>query len=96
MAVGTLGTNANTSLASLTFGGALAPADIAQIQLHILNDLINGNPIFPGAFQQSGLLYVPNRGVLQLRPGDVVAYDSTGWPVLVSGNAIANGPWHQV
>jgi len=45
-------------------------------------------------YQQTGLLYVPNRGTLQCKPGDVIAWDSTtGWPILLSGDAAANGPW---
>lgn len=39
---------------------------------------------------QNGLLYVPGRGVLKIRPGDIVAVDPlTGWPILVSANAIS-------
>lgn len=40
------------------------------------------------AFSFNGLLYVPNRGVLKVLPGDVVATDNTGWPILVSKAAI--------
>lgn len=39
---------------------------------------------------QNGILYVPGRGALKLRPGDIVAVDPlTGWPILVSANAIS-------
>jgi len=34
-------------------------------------------------------LIVPKRGVLNLLPGDLVAIDNTGWPILVSGAAVA-------
>jgi hypothetical protein len=44
---------------------------------------------FPGAFMQNGQLIIPNRGVLRLIPGDWVGVDANGWPVLVSGLAIA-------
>jgi len=37
----------------------------------------------------TGQLYVPGRGVLRVRPGDYVATDASGWPILVSGNAVA-------
>ena len=93
MATGTLGTNANNSLTSLIASGAMAPADIAAIANAIKNDMVNGNPIMPTAFAQTRLLYVPNRGILRVNEGDYVAVDSTGWPILVSKNAIANGPW---
>lgn len=96
MATGTLGTNANNSLTAKDFVGAMAPADIAAIANAIKNDQINGLPIWPGAFAQTGLLYVPNRGILKCLPGDYVGVDSQGWPILVSKNSIANGPWTHV
>ena len=51
--------------------------------------------LFPGAFSRQGLLIVPNRGVLKVFPGDFVAFDATGWPILVSGaaiNTVLNAP----
>lgn len=46
------------------------------------------------AYVQTGLLIIPNRGQIQLKPGDWVCYDSTtGWPIVISGDAAANGPW---
>jgi len=89
----TLGTTANNGLTAVVMNGAMATADVATIMTHILNDLISGTPIYPGAFSQAGLLYVPNRGILQARVGDYVAYDNVGWPILVSANSIANGAW---
>jgi hypothetical protein len=61
--------------------------------LAIKNDQINGHPVFPNAFSSNGLLYVPNRGYLQMLPGDWVGVDSQGWPILVSKNSIANAAW---
>ena len=100
MTVLTLGTNSTTSLSGLNFLRQQITtqgiAGTAQINANIKNDLNNGpngfGSIWPGAFRM-GLLQVPNRGVLQVFPGDWVVYDSTGWPILVSANAIANGPW---
>ena len=95
MATSHLGTNANNSLVSLIYSRSMAAADVASIAEHILDDQNVAHPIFPGAFAQTGLLYVPNRGILKMLPGDYVAYDSTtGWPILVSENAVASGPWH--
>lgn len=101
MATHTLGTNANTSLTSLTFkpgyGSGMAAADIAAIAVSIKNDLINSHPIVGEAFSSNGRLYIPNRGILTMLPGDVVGVDATtGWPILVSKRAIASGPWHFV
>lgn len=91
MALKTLGTTGTTVLDAFVFGTNLSAADVALIQLAIKNDKINGNPIYPGAWSASGVLYVPNRGILQVLPGDYVGIDATGWPVLVSANAIASG-----
>jgi len=97
MATGTLGTAANNTLVSMVFGSDPTIADIAAIQAHILNDQVNGNPIWPGAWANTGLLYVPNRGVLQALPGDYVAYDpATGWPILLSKRAAAGASWVHV
>ncbi len=42
-----------------------------------------------------GLLTIPKRGVLKILPGDIVAVDNTGWPILVSGASIgyAGSAW---
>lgn len=98
MALKTLGTNATNTLSAFVQNtSVMTQADLATIRANIKNDIINGNPIWPNgydrAFQNDGVLYVPNRGLLIVLPGDYVAFDSTGWPILVSKNAIANGPW---
>ena len=96
MATSTFGSNATSSLTALLSSGAMAAADVATIALLIKNDLINGLPIAPGAFSQGNLLYVPNRGILKVLPGDWVAVDTQGWPILVSANSVLNGPWTHV
>ena len=96
MATRTLGTNATTTLTSVSWansGAGILPADLATVAQGIKNDAVNGLPIFPGSFSANGLLIIPNRGVLQVLPGDFVGVDSQGWPILVSANSIANGPW---
>lgn len=91
MSLKTLGTTGTTVLDAFVFNTNLSAADVALIQLAIKNDKINGNPIYPGAWSNAGVLYVPNRGILQVLPGDYVGIDATGWPILVSANAIASG-----
>jgi hypothetical protein len=46
-------------------------------------------------FSKMGLLYVPNRGVLKVYPGDMVGVDASGFPILVAAEAIAfaNTSW---
>lgn len=103
MATHTFGTNANSSLTAVKFyptSAVLSDADMATIRAGILTDdaahasaAIRGY----GDFVRGGLLYLPNnRGVIKLQPGDVVAIDAvatSGWPILVSAQALANGPW---
>jgi hypothetical protein len=104
MATITAGTAATTTLTALIFQRAgLAAADIASISQAILNEVGTGQsgeynaggrvggvqgPF--GAFTRHGQLVVPNRGVLQMMPGDLVAVDPvTGWPILLSAAAAA-------
>lgn len=93
MATLTLGTNANNSLASLLFAGNMVDIDVAAISNAIKDDLGVAHAQWPGAFSENGLLYVPNRGVLKILPGDYVGVDSQGFPILVSANSIANAAW---
>jgi hypothetical protein len=99
MTIRTSGTNATTSLATSLiyqpgYGSGLPTADMAAITNAIKDDISSGHPLWPGAFDSNGLLFIPNRGVLKVLPGDMVAVDSaTGWPILVSAYALSNGPW---
>jgi hypothetical protein len=96
MATKTLGTAATNTLTAVSFssGTNLSDADIATICNAIKDDINAVHPIAPGSFSRMGLLYVPNRGVLKVLPGDYVGYDSaTGWPVLVSARAAAGAGW---
>jgi hypothetical protein len=92
MALLTMGTDTTSNLSALLMTGAMSAQDVGTFANLVKNDKINGNPIHPGAFQQTGFLFVPNRGILQVLPGDYVGVDSTGWPILVSALAAA-GPW---
>lgn len=94
MALLTLGTTAQDSLRAQLYSAAMAVADIATINNGIKDDKNPAHPRWPGAFIQAGRLFIPNRGVLQVLPGDYVAYDTTtGWPILLSAYAIASGPY---
>lgn len=44
-----------------------------------------------GALASNGFLEIPGRGRLKLQPGDVIAVDASGWPILLSANTIAYG-----
>jgi hypothetical protein len=97
MAVLTLGTTANNSIAKALpylpgYGSGMAAADIATLNNAILNDQ-NRLARVGGAFTSAGQLFIPNRGVLQVLPGDYVGVDTRGWPILLSAETIANGLW---
>jgi hypothetical protein len=99
MALGTLGTNANNSLASLVWNPMSTVDDVSLIAAHILGQSNPTHPIAPGAFSKAGRLHFPGRfGFVLLKPGDVVAYDHFGWPIFVSSESIADGSssWHLV
>ena len=93
MATVTLGTTANNSLTALLSSPNMVAVDLAQVVNLIKDDLNVAHPRMPTAWSQAGLLYVPNRGILQVLPGDYVGIDSQGWPILVSKNSIANAAW---
>ncbi len=117
MALHTTGTTATSSLRSFKVGGPGTNAqglgaqnivNTALVNAQVLNDLVNGNPIWPGAVLGLGggsttvplagggcLLSIPNRGVLQCYNGDVIALDpATGWPILISARAFAGAQWN--
>lgn len=96
MATSTFGTTANSSLTALLSSRNMAAADVAAIVNLIKDDINPAHPLMPTAWSQGGQLYVPNRGILQVLPGDYVAVDSQGWPILVSANSIANSSWVHV
>lgn len=101
MATKTLGSNNNNTLTALQYVHGMVAADLATINAAILNDgqgsggnvyaAPSAKPIWPGAFTTDGKLFVPNRGVLRVLPGDWIGVDANGWPILVSANAIAGG-----
>lgn len=46
------------------------------------------------SYTKDGLLFIPKRGTLRLIAGDFVCWDATtGWPIVISGDAAANGPY---
>lgn len=57
--------------------------------------IVRRNP--PGLSRNANLV-IPSRGILKVLPGDIVAIDNTGWPILVSGAAIgySESQWNLV
>lgn len=105
MALKTLGSNATTTLQALMYrnNGGQTRADYAALAALILDDqskslgqLANiapsAKPIWPGAFTPTiDQLFIPNRGVLKILPGDWIAVDANGWPILLSANSVVGG-----
>ena len=87
MALNSFGTNATSTLSAMAWTRQPNIANVALIAANILDDDNVAHPVVPGAFTFDGMLFVPNRGVLRLQPGDWVAYGSTGWPIVVSSEA---------
>lgn len=87
MAVLTGGSITTTNLSALEFPSfakaGLSDADVASINARIINDASPPQGV-PGAFTRGGLLYIPNRGVLKMLPGDWVLVTNAGWPMLAS------------
>lgn len=91
MALITLGTSATNTLNALVWNPQSVAADIASIANNIKGQNAVGR-ISPGAFSRPGRIHFPGRqGFVLLLPGDYIAYDGAGWPVLVSSYSIANG-----
>jgi hypothetical protein len=83
------------------YNSGIAAADMATIANAIKRQGVvnpNGKPLIEfGNFSYNGQLFLPgNRGVIQLKFGDVVAVDTNwGWPIVISNEALAaaSSPW---
>jgi hypothetical protein len=63
-----------------------ASTQLAFVRLNVSG--LDSGGLWPPGIQPVGTLQVPNRGNLIVLPGDRVAVDNTGFPILVSGNSI--------
>lgn len=93
MATVTLGTTANNSLTAIAYQSSVSPADFATIMLGIKDDLNVAKPVLPEGLSRQGKLLIPNRGWINVLPGDYVAIDGNGWPILISSKVIGSSPW---
>lgn len=85
-------------LATLNLGIRGDPPGYNAYQQAATTGLVTGagtnRPRINQAYVKQGLLIIPNRGHLQLKAGDFVCFDgTTGWPIVISGDAAANGPY---
>lgn len=98
MATITAGTSATTTLTGLIWNRQLAlsqPTDLATIINNVKSQPGTGTfqRIAAGAFTQNGRLHFPGRlgSFINLNPGDLIAFDGAGWPIVVSAFSLANG-----
>ena len=84
-----VGITSGTYIASVTSGTAVvlsqaatATANSVKLIFVPLGAATENNANF------NGQLVIPKRGILKVLPGDVIAVDKTGWPILVSAAAI--------
>jgi hypothetical protein len=101
VAVHTLSTSAPlTAVAYSQSPLVLLPADLASISQGVKHDqnIKNGGstahlPV-QGSISPNGFVTLPGgRGTIQLLPGDVVAIDAQGWPIVVSAYSVATAGW---
>ena len=109
MALKTLGSLLTTSLQGFQMPPkynatpGLVVADVATFNNAIFNDENNpqqklNQQIINTCLVRGQMLYIPNRGYLNVRPGDWICYDQSGWPILISKTSLpqtltATGNW---
>jgi hypothetical protein len=89
VALGTFVTVVAAAGATLTLSQAIA-SNTTGVRLAFVR--LSGGVVdiaSSGGLTAQGQLFIPNRGILKVLPGDVVAVDNSGWPILVSGQTIA-------
>lgn len=97
MALLTGGTAATTTLRALLVSGAMGTGSAGAANVGAFNALVKAQNTFariePTAFSLDGTLFLPEkRGVIQCLPGDYIMVDPTsGWPIVLSAQAIAGG-----
>ena len=100
MALLTLGTNATNSLKAVVFNpssGVMSDSDLAAFNALIQPNYGGANPnsgLLGTYVERSGQFWVPRHGWIKVEPGDYLCVDqTTGWPFLLSKNAVASGPY---
>ena len=65
----------------------LSVAATASASVRVI--FVRGMKVRPHLSLVDGKLMIPGRGYVKVLPGDVVAIDNTGWPILLSAETIA-------
>lgn len=98
MALLTIGTNATTSLQALIWQpSGMSATDLATLMALIRDpqsaQSYNASAKNIKSILQDGILYVPGGRTYQgfiLKPGDYIAVDSLGWPIVIPGYDVAS------
>lgn len=79
-----------TTVTDIGSGGQMIQlSQIARSNLAVANLAFVRRTDSPTGIGKEAQLWVPGRGMLKVLPGDIVAVDSTGWPILLSANTVA-------
>lgn len=94
MALKTAGSATTTTLNALQYSPVWSLTDVASFNALCKDDVNTSHPVIPFTLSPQGVLYIPNRQPIYLRPNDWVLVDTqTGFPFVLSNRAISNGAW---
>ena len=100
MALKTFGTNATNSLRAVQFYASsdkMTDSDLALFNALVQPNYGGSNPNSGklGTYvSRDGQLYIPRQGWVKVFAGDWLVLDqTTGWPFVLSANAVTSGPY---
>lgn len=94
MALRTAGSSTTTVLSAIQWSPTMSQADIAAFNALVKDDVNVTHPAIPNSFVLQGLLVIPNRLMVRLRPSDWVVLDpATGFPFVLSNRAMSGANW---
>ena len=100
MALKTFGSNATNSLRAVQFhpsADVMTDSDLALFNAQIQPNYGGAHPNsgkLNNYISRSGQFFVPQRGWVKVLPGDWLVVDTTtGYPFVLSQNAVASGPY---
>lgn len=94
MALRTAGSSTTVVLRTLQWVPGMSQIDIAAFNALCKDDVNIAHPVMPNRFVAQGILYVPNRQPIYLRPNDWVVVDpATGFPFVLANGAMSGANW---
>lgn len=77
-----------TFVAAIPSASSVTLSQAATASASVRIAIVRLGMTFSGDLSRDGRLFVPNRGVLKVLPGDIIALDNIGFPYLIPANAI--------